>query len=52
MVDLQENIDRKFNRNNELKTLRRKIVLYNKEIILLSCILFILINSMSLNLDQ
>ena len=31
MVDLQENIDRKFNRNNELKTLRRKIVYITKK---------------------
>ena len=52
MVDTKENIDKKYRAINELKTLRRKIVSDNKEIFILMCILFILINSMSLNLWQ
>ena len=52
MVDTKENIDKKYRAINELKTLRRKIVSDNKEISILMCILFILINSMSLNLWQ
>ena len=52
MVDAKENIDKKYRAINELKRLRRKIISYNKEIFILMCILFILINSMSLNLWQ
>ena len=52
MVDEKENIDKKYWAINELKRLRRKIISDNKEIFILMCILFILINSMSLNLWQ
>ena len=52
MVDAKENIDKKYRAINELKRLRRKIISDNKEIFILMCILFILINSMSLNLWQ
>ena len=47
-----DNIDIKFTTIKELKTLRRKIISNNKEIITLLCILFVLINSMSLNSGQ
>ena len=49
MVDARENIDKKYQTIKELKTLRRKIMSGNKEIITLLCILFILINSTCLN---
>ena len=52
MVDEKENIEKKYWAINELKRLRRKIISDNKEIFILMCILFILINSMSLNLWQ
>ena len=52
MVDEKENIEKKYRAINELKRLRRKIISDNKEIFILMCILFILINSMSLNLWQ
>ena len=52
MVDTKENFDKNHRAINELKTLRRKIISDNKEIFILMCILFILINSMSLNLWQ
>ena len=52
MVDAKENTDKKYRAINELKRLRRKIISDNKEIFILMCILFILINSMSLNLWQ
>ena len=47
-----DNIDIKFTTIKELKTLRRKTISNNKEIITLLCILFVLINSMSLNSGQ
>ena len=49
MVDARENIDKKYQTIKELKTLKRKIMSGNKEIITLLCILFFLINSMCLN---
>ena len=49
MVDARENIDKKYQTIKELKTLKRKIMSRNKEIITLLCILFFLINSMCLN---
>ena len=47
--DVKENIHRKFSWIKELKALRRKVISDNKEIITLLCILFVLINSVSLN---
>ena len=47
-----DNIDIKFITRKELKTLRRKIISNNKEIITLLCILFVLMNSMSLTSGQ
>ena len=49
MVIVRNNIDRNFSALKELKTLRRKIILDNKEMIILLCICVVLINSMSLN---
>ena len=48
LFDEKENISRKYCAINELKTLRRKIISDNKEIIMLLCVLFILIKSLSL----
>ena len=52
MIDVKENIDKKYSIINELRTLRRQIMSDKKEKITLLCILFVLINSMSLNLWQ
>ena len=52
MVDAKENIDKKYRTINELKTLKKEIISNNKEIFTLPYILFVLINSMSLNLSQ
>ena len=51
-IEIKENIDRKYSAINHLQALRKKIILDNKEIITLLCILFVLINSMSLNSEQ
>ena len=51
-IEIKENIDRKYRAINHLQALRKKIILDNKEIITLLCILFALINSMSLNSEQ
>ena len=51
-IEIKENIDRKYSAINHLQALRKKIILDNKEIITLLCILFALINSMSLNSEQ
>ena len=48
LFDEKENISRKYSAINELKTLRRKIISENREIIMLLCVLFILIKSLSL----
>ena len=45
----KENINRKYSAINELKTLRRKIISGNKEIIILLCTLFIFKKSLTLN---
>ena len=50
MIDVKENIDKKYSIINELRTLRRQIMSDNKEKVTLLCILFVLIYSMSLNL--
>ena len=50
--DVKENINRKFSSIKELKALRRKIISDNKEIITSLCIIFVLMNSMSLNSEQ
>ena len=50
MVNVKENIDKKYRAIKELKALKKKIVSGNKEIVTLLCILFVLINSMPLNL--
>ena len=47
--DTKENNDRKYSAIDELKTLRIQIISDNKEIFLLLCIIFVLINSLSLN---
>ena len=52
MVDAKENIDKKYRTINELKTLKKEIISNKKEIFTLPYILFVLINSMSLNLSQ
>ena len=52
LFDEKENISRKYSAINELKTLRRKIISGNKEIIMLLCVLFILIKSLSLYSGQ
>ena len=52
MVNVKENIDKKYRAIKELKALRKKIISDNKEIVTLLCILFALINSMSLDLWQ
>ena len=52
MIDVKENIDKKYSIINELRTLRRQIMSDNKEKVTLLCILFVLIYSMSLNLWQ
>ena len=52
MIDVKENIDKKYSIINELRTLRRQIMSDKKEKNTLLCILFVLINSMSLNLWQ
>ena len=51
-IEMKENIDRKYSAIDHLQALRKKIILDNKEIITLLCILFVLINSMSLNSEQ
>ena len=51
-IEMKENIDRKYSAIDHLQALRNKIILDNKEIITLLCILFVLINSMSLNSEQ
>ena len=51
-IEIKENIDRKYSAIDHLQALRKKIILDNKEIITLLCILFVLINSMSLNSKQ
>ena len=51
-IEIKENIDRKYSAIDHLQALRKKIILDNKEIITLLCILFVLINSMSLNSEQ
>ena len=50
MVNVKENIDKKYRAIKGLKALKKKIVSGNKEIVTLLCILFVLINSMPLNL--
>ena len=52
MFDVKEDANRKYSAINHLKTLRTKIILDNKEILILFYILFILINSMPLNLRE
>ena len=52
IVETKENIDRKFTAIKELKTLRKKIIKDNKEIITFLYILFVLNNSLSLNSGQ
>ena len=49
MFDVKEDTNRKYSAINELKTLRSKIIKDNKKIITFLCILFLLINFMSLN---
>ena len=51
-IEIKENIDRKYSAINHLQALRKKIILDNKEITTLLCILFVLINSISLNSEQ
>ena len=51
-IEIKENIYRKYSAIDHLQALRKKIILDNKEIITLLCILFVLINSMSLNSEQ
>ena len=51
-IEIKENIDRKYSAIDHLQALRKKIILDNKEIITLLCILFVLINSMSLHSEQ
>ena len=52
MFDVKEDTKRKYSAINELKTLRSKIIKDNNKIITILCILFVLINSMSLNSGQ
>ena len=52
MIDVKVDTNRKYSAINHLKALRKKIVLDNKEIITSLYILFVLINFMSLNLEQ
>ena len=52
LFDEKENISGKYSAINELKTLSRKIISDNKEIIMLLCVLFILIKSLSLYSGQ
>ena len=52
MFDVKEDTNGKYSAINHLKTLRTKIILDNKEILILFYILFILINSMPLNLRE
>ena len=52
LFDEKANINRKYSAINELKTLRRKIISENREIIMLLCVLFILIKSLSLYSGQ
>ena len=52
MFDVKEDTNRKYSAINELKTLRSKIIKDNNKIITILCILFVLINSMSLNSGQ
>ena len=49
MFDVKEDTNGKYSAINELKTLRSKIIKDNKKIITFLCILFVLINFMSLN---
>ena len=49
LFDEKENINRKYSAINELKTLRRKIISDNKEIIILLCTLFIFKKYLTLN---
>ena len=49
MFDVKEDTNKKYSAINELKTLRSKIIKDNKKIITFLCILFVLINFMSLN---
>ena len=51
-IEIKENIDRKYSAINHLQALRKKIILDDKEITTLLCILFVLINSISLNSEQ
>ena len=52
MLDVKEDINKKYNTINELKTLRNEVIKDKKEIIIFLAILFILINSLSLNSGQ
>ena len=52
MLDVKEDINKKYNTINELKTLRNEVIKDKKEIIIFLTILFILINSLSLNSGQ
>ena len=49
MLDVKEDSNKKYNTINELKTLRNQIIKDKKEIITFLSILYILINSLSLN---
>ena len=51
-IKIKENIDRKYSAINHLQALRKKIILDNKEITTLLCILSVSINSISLNSEQ
>ena len=50
MFDVKEDTNRKYSAINHLKTLRKKIILDNKGIVTFLYALFILINSVPLNL--
>ena len=52
MFDVKEDINRKYSKINQLKAFKKKIILDNKEIITFLNILFVLINSISLNSGQ
>ena len=49
MLDVKEDSNKKYNTIDELKTLRNQIIKDKKEIITFLSILYILINSLSLN---
>ena len=49
MLDVKEDINKKYNTINELKTVRNQMIKDKKEIITFLSILYILINSLSLN---